>query len=156
MPTIRGLLCNVAFAVLPLDSWAATQQAELDIFRLELVSHLDATIERGAFDTAGPVDRRIVKDVKNCVEVVRKEVLDWVSKEQLVLSREDHRDSLLILHIEPRDKRGIYELVYRVNVVNGYATGAFKYFDVTGAPLSAPLSAYRDFCERLRKAMLCE
>ena len=118
--------CFMVLGTLTFDSWATTQQPEAVLFRLELVTHLDAAIERGSFDTAGPVDRRIVKEVKNCIDVVRNQVLEWARQEQLAVSREDRRDTSLILHIEAQNKRGIYELVYRVNVANGYAIGAFK------------------------------
>jgi hypothetical protein len=149
-----ALLC--VLVSLEFSSAAQAQQPTgSEIFRIELVTRLDATIEGGGFETTGPVDRRLVKDVRNCIDAVHKVAIGWAREERLVIAREDRREESLILHFERPQQRGIYEVTYRVSVSRGYATGGFKFYDQTGTPLSGPTVNYQEFSGQLRKAMLC-
>ena len=134
----------------------AEQPGQAEIFRIELVTRFDATIEGGGFDLTTPVDRRLVKDVRNCIDTVQKVAIGWAREERLVMAREDRREASLILHFERPQQRGIYEVAYRVSVSRGTATGGFKFYDPTGSHLSGPSGTYREFSEQLRKAMLCK
>lgn len=133
----------------------AQQPSDRGIFRIELVTRLDATIEGGGFETTGPVERRLVKEVRNCIDAVQKVAMGWATKERLVIALEDRRKVSLILHFERPQQKGIYEVAYRVDVSRGYATGGFKFYDSMGSLLSGPTGSYREFSARLRKAMLC-
>jgi hypothetical protein len=157
---MRNLLSIVGLpgiiATLGLSCVVQAQQAgEEEVFRIELVTRFDATIEGGGFDTTGPVDRRLVKDVRNCIGPVREVAIEWANKERFVIANEDRRETSLILHFERPEQKGIYEIAYRVNVGSGYATGRFKFYDATGSAQSGPTGSYREFSAHLRKAMLC-
>lgn len=127
------------------------------IFDLTVSADLEGTIGPGGFEKVQSIDVRLISRVENCISKVMEVGRRWAAEKQLQIETDKEVDTFGQLIISDQSKEsGFYELVYKVNFEEKYATATFQFYDKLSLIVSTPNTKdFTNLKQKISEAMGC-
>jgi hypothetical protein len=106
---------------------------------LTVSADIDGAIGPGGFEKTQNIDVRLLSRVENCISQVMAVGRNWAAEKQLQVEVDKEVDTFGQLIIWAQSEEvGFYELVYKVNIEQKYATATFNFYDKSSLIIATP------------------